>query len=116
MRSAFLDFIVDCSAQANWVGYGRATELLCEFFDSYYRHAASNQDLLDYFERMIPGLDLGPMPERLSASDLIVLCNRQLMKTDEEILEVLCQFIDDNNLSQNAMGFFEDMVEYHRSC
>ena len=93
MSGPFLDFVVDCCARANWMGYGRAIELLCEFLDQ--RHGQSdNQELIDYLDWKVPGVDTGSMPERMSAYTLFSLYGRTAMKTDFQMLELFCDYVD----------------------
>jgi len=112
MRSTFMDFVVDCSARANWVGYGRAMELLCEFLDQFHQ-SGDNQDLIDHLNFSLEGVDIGTNPERLSAQELISIYGREHNLSDEDMLGYLCSYVDEMDANHLAMGFFEDMVEYH---
>ncbi len=111
MSGPFLDFVVDCCAQANWIGYGRAIELLCEFLDQRHGQMANNQELIDFLDWKAPGVDTGSMPERLTAYALFSLYGREAMKTEFQMLEIFCDYVDEVNYNQMAMGFFEDMVD-----
>ncbi len=109
MRGPMMDFVVDCCARANWVGYGRGYELICEFLDSHHAQMLSNDDLREFIARKIQAEIDVEMPERLSADELASMC----AGTTEEKLSLLCEYIDSRNLNQSVMGFLEDMVEYH---
>lgn len=111
MSGPMMDFVVDCCARANWVGYGRGYELVCEFLDSHHARMLSNDDLRDFIARKIQADIDVKMPERCSADELASMH----AGTTEEKLSLLCEFIDRMNLNQSVMGFLEDMVESHQS-
>lgn len=111
MRGPMLDFVVDCCARANWVGYGRGYELVCEFLDSHHARMLSNNDLRDFIAGKNQADVDGAMPERLSADELASMH----AGTVEERLELLCEYIDEMGLNQSVMGFLEDMVDYHQA-
>jgi len=113
MSTPTMDFVVMSCADANWMGYGRGFELVCEFLNYQHRMEDSNQELIDFLDWKAGYVDLGHMPERLTVEELCAIYSRRNIMRSDKALELLCAYIDMRDLLPCLTGFMNDMVDYH---